>query len=119
MLDVSNQIIGWFKSCLSNQLFRVNVENCYSDPSNIICRVPVGSILGPLNFLIYVNDMSQAVKSNLFLNSDDSCLAFQGVFKRRLYKHLWMVCESLTIKKCDYLKITTKQQQKPFPEFIS
>ena len=27
--------IGWFKSCLSNQLFRVNLENCYSDPSNI------------------------------------------------------------------------------------
>ena len=27
--------IGWFKSCLSNQLFRVNLENCYSDPTNI------------------------------------------------------------------------------------
>ena len=44
----------------------------------ITCGVPQGSILGPLLFLIYVNDMSQAVKSNLFLYADDSCLAFLG-----------------------------------------
>ena len=74
---MSNQIIGWFKSYLSNQLFRVNVENCYSDPSNITCRVRKGSILEPLNFLMYVNDMSQAVKSNLFLNSDTLALHFR------------------------------------------
>ena len=38
--------------------------------------VPQGSILGPL--LIYVNAMPRAVKSNLSLFADDSCLAFQG-----------------------------------------
>ena len=77
-IGFSNHIIGWFKSYLSNRLFRVNLENCYSDPSNITCGVPQGSILGPLLFLIYVNDMPQAVKSNLFLYADDSCLVFQG-----------------------------------------
>ena len=41
------------------------------------CGVPQGSILGPLLFLIYVNDMSQAVKCDLFLYADDSCLLFQ------------------------------------------
>ena len=73
----SNHAIGWFKSYLSNRLFRVNLENCCSDPSNITCGVPQGSILGPLLFLIYVNDMPQAVKSNLFQYADDSCLDFQ------------------------------------------
>ena len=77
-IGFSNHTIGWFKSYLSNRLFRVNLENCYSDPSNITCGVPQGSILGPLLFLIYVNDMPQAVKSNLFLYADDSCLVFQG-----------------------------------------
>ena len=56
----------------------MNLENCYSDPSNITCGVPQGSILGPLLFLIYVNDRPQAVKSNLFLYAEDPCLVFKG-----------------------------------------
>ena len=107
---------NWFvQIILPNQLFRVNVENYYSDPSNIIYRVPQGSILRPLMCLIYVNDMPQdAVKSNLFLYSDDSGLDFQRVFKRRLYKHLWMVCESSNIKKCDYWKLLPKNSKNFF-----
>ena len=57
-------------------MFRVNLENSYSDPSNITCRVPQGSIPGPSLVLMYVNDMPQAIKSNLFLY--ESCLVFQG-----------------------------------------
>ena len=75
-IGFSNHTVGCFKSYLSNR-FRVNLENCHSDPSNITCGVPQGSILGPLLFLIYVNDMPQAVKSNLFLYTDDSCLVFR------------------------------------------
>ena len=77
-IGFSNHTIGWFKSYLSNRLFRVNLGNCYSDLSNITCEIPQGSILGPLLFLIYVNDMPQAVKSNLVLYADESCLIFQG-----------------------------------------
>ena len=77
-IGFSNHTIGWFKSYLSNRLFRVNLGNCYSDSSNITCGVPQGSILGSLLFLIYVNDMPQAVISNLFLYTNDSCLFFQG-----------------------------------------
>ena len=73
-IDFSNHIIDWFKSCLSKQLFRVNLENCYSDPTNITC----GSFLGLLLFLIYVNDMSQAVKCSLVLHADDYYPVFQG-----------------------------------------
>ena len=60
----SNHTISWFESYLIilHRLFGVNLENRYPDPSNIICRVPQGSILELLLFLIYVNDMPQAVK---------------------------------------------------------
>ena len=77
-IGFSNHTSGWFKSYLSNQLFRVNLENCYSGLSNIACDVPQESILGPLVFFIYVNDMPQAFTSNLFLYTDDSCPVFQG-----------------------------------------
>ena len=76
-IGFSNQTTGWLKSYLSNQLFTVNLENCYSDP-NITCMIIQGSILRLLLFLTYMNDMPQTVKSNLFLYADDSCLAFQG-----------------------------------------
>ena len=77
-IGFSNHTINWFKLYLSNQLFRVNLGNCYSDPFNITCEVPQECILEPLLFLIYVNYMSQTVKSNRFLYADDSCVVFQG-----------------------------------------
>ena len=96
-IGFSNHTIGWFKSYLSNRLFRVHLENCYSDSSSITCGVPQGSILGPLLFLIYVNDMPQAVNSNLFLHADDSCLVFQekDVIKieRQLNRDFKKICE--------------------------
>ena len=43
-----------------------------------MCGVPQGSIIGPLLFLIYVNDTPMEVKCNLFLYADDTCLVFQS-----------------------------------------
>ena len=63
------------KSYLSNRSFIVNVENDYSDPGDVSC-VPQGSILGPLLFLLYVNDMPQAIECDLLLYADDSVLFF-------------------------------------------
>ena len=34
----SNHIIGWFKSYFSNRLFRMNLENCYSDPYSTVIQ---------------------------------------------------------------------------------
>ena len=62
---------------LINRTFLVNLGNAFSQPACVSSGVPQGSILGPLLFLIYINDMSQAVKCNLFLYADDTCLVCQ------------------------------------------
>ena len=52
------------------------MENAYSDKASITCGVPQGSILGPLLFLIYINNMPRGVDSELLLYADDTCLVF-------------------------------------------
>ena len=47
------------------------------DLSKISCGLLQGCILDPLLFLLYVNDMPQAVHSDLFLYADESGLTFQ------------------------------------------
>ena len=77
-LGFSDSAINWFRSYLESRTFSVQVEDSLSDPGNLKCGVPQGSILGPLLFLLYVNDMSQAVKCDLLLYADDSCLVCEG-----------------------------------------
>ena len=76
-LRFSDGSINWFQSYLSNRSFRVSAHDKYSCIVKIDCGVPQGSILGPLLFLLYVNDMKQAVDCDLFLYADDSCLVYQ------------------------------------------
>ena len=64
IIGFSDHSVKWFQSYLSNRKLTINLENFFSEVSNISCSVPQGSILGPLLFLIYVNDMPMAVKCN-------------------------------------------------------
>ena len=61
-------------SYLSNGSFLIKSGHNFSQPASVSCSVPQGSILGPLLFLIYVNNMSQAVKCDLFLYANATCL---------------------------------------------
>ena len=73
----SESIIEWFKSYVSERMFLINIENELSEFGKISCGEQEGSILGPLLFLIYINNMPQAVSSTLLLYVDDSCILYQ------------------------------------------
>ena len=64
----------WFRSCLSEQIFFVNIESKLIEFRKMSSGVPQGSTLGPLLLLIYVNYMPQVVKPTLVLYADDSCI---------------------------------------------
>eukprot|EP00732_Lithocolla_globosa_P000188 Lithocolla_globosa_v1_NODE_43_length_8091_cov_73.466584.p2 type:complete len:204 gc:universal NODE_43_length_8091_cov_73.466584:6765-6154(-) len=63
------------KSYLSNRSQIVIIDSVSSDPMNITCGVPQGSILGPLLFILYFNDLPQALKhSEPLMFADDTTI---------------------------------------------
>ena len=76
-IGFSEKVFSWFESYLSGKNFKVNIDKKFSDPGNLTCGIPQGSILGPLLLLLYVYDMSQAMVFDLFLCADDTYLTFQ------------------------------------------
>ena len=66
-IGFSEETTKWFKSYLSNRKFKIYIQNTFSEPGNLHCRVPQGSILRPLLFFLYINDMPEAVNCELLL----------------------------------------------------
>ena len=87
-LGFSKNTITWFKSYLCEWKFKINIDNSYSSPASLSCGVLQGSILGPLLFLLYINDLPQAVVSDSLLYADDTCIVFQHKSKIEIEKQL-------------------------------
>ena len=69
----------WFKDYLSDRAQSVRLESVISSPPEITYGVPQGSISGPILFLIYINDMSEALKKYFLIQfADDSQLVLSG-----------------------------------------
>ena len=68
----------WFESYLSNRSQTVVINGVCSESCEVTCGVPQGSILGPLLFLVYMNDMPCSVNISLFQYADDSALLVSG-----------------------------------------
>ena len=81
--------LTWIASYLSNRKQSVKLNGVNSKYERVSCGVPQGSILGPLLFIIYVNDMHTAVKSSIMHHfADDTNVIFSNKNPNKLAKTL-------------------------------
>ena len=71
---ITGQLLDWFVSYLENRRQRVVISGVQSDWAYISAGVPQGSILGPLLFLLYINDIVNDIGCNIRLFADDTSL---------------------------------------------
>ena len=77
---IRGKALGWCVSCLTGRSQKTLVNGLSSSERPITCGVPQGSVLGPLFFLIYVNDLQEALKGSHFrLYADDTVLYQAGL----------------------------------------
>ena len=67
-------VLAWFSSYLSGRKQRVVFNGKFSDWVGVLAGVPQGSILGPLLFLIYINDIVKRIGGSIRLFAADTSL---------------------------------------------
>ena len=75
---IEGNLLNWLSNYLSNRNQRVALQSAVSSLKPIKAGVPQGSVLGPLLFLIYVNDISDSLLSLTRLFADDSSLYYSA-----------------------------------------
>jgi hypothetical protein len=97
---IKGNLLTWFGSYLSD---RKQQSGYYSTWNSINAGVPQGSILGPLLFLLFINDIVDVVSNSMKLFDDDTSLYINGIPSRVVSIHADLL---LTVR-----KITTKPSQ--------
>ena len=73
-IGIKGILLEWFRDYLKARLQRVIIKGQNSDWGEIKAGVPQGSVLGPLLFLIYINDLVNGIQSGIRLFADDTTL---------------------------------------------
>ena len=110
--------MSWLRQFLQNRYQRVSVEGHYSYLAPVLSGVPQGTVLAPLLFSCYINDLPSSTLSNMRLYADDalvyrsinspedSIILQQDLISLSNWSRKWLM--PFNPSKCEYLNITNK-----------
>lgn len=122
-MGIRGNLNEWLLSFLKNRTLRVNINNFLSTAREIVVGTPQGSVLGPLIFLLYINDLpSYITYGDVFMYADDTSIILSGDTAGELQQRLdvtlqqfdeWCVKNKLIInyEKTICIRFKTKQSR--------
>jgi hypothetical protein len=71
---IAAKVLKWIEAWLSGRKQRVGIGGCFSEWQKVASGVPQGSVLGPLLFLVFINDIDEGLRSSILKFADDTKL---------------------------------------------
>ena len=120
---VQDNTLRWIESFLQDRKQEVLLEGIHSSPADVTSGKPQGTVLGPLLFLTYINDLPTVVQNSRTKLFADDCLLFKAIYKDKDQEDLQMDLTSLenwesrwrmefNPSKCTVIQITSKRTRK-------
>jgi len=116
---IRGPLSSWIESSLTNRSQFVVCEGKRCNPAKVTSGVPQGTVLGPLLFLLYVNDLPNKLKSSIRLLADDALLygvvssdvdsdqLQEDLKKLEVWQNKWQI--SFNPAKCKTICLPTKK----------
>ena len=117
-IGVNDQATNWIKDFLSNRTQVVVVDGFPSSPCDVTSGVPQGSVIGPILFTIFINDLPDAIKSSARLFADDTVVYNTTDNRDQLQQDLcaletwerdWKM--EFNALKCEHIKFSRKRER--------
>ena len=117
---IRGKAYDWFSSYLSNRYQCRKYKSSVSEYTNIVCGVPQGSLLGPLLFILYINDIENVSNTpSYILYADDTNILFNGkdltTLQDKVNDNLSKVCKwfqanrlSVNPRKCNVIVFSNR-----------
>ena len=115
---ISNKTNDWIPALLSGRRQRVSINGTCSTWSSVLSGVSIGTVIGPIQFLIYINDITAGIDSKMRLFANDSIIyreihdyqdhvsLQEDITKLQIWSEDWQM--TLKPEKCYILTITYK-----------
>ena len=117
-LGIDGKVLNVIKDFLNGRTFRVSVEGNFSSLKDVLSGIPQGSVLGPLLFILFINDLPDCVRNTakifaddlkLIVNSSNKSVVDSDLKSLEDWEKMWLL--EFNIDKCKVLHVELNSNQ--------